>query len=465
MPDDLELDDIQGNVLAGFNTCVEVLLGLSADLSLTSEVATWLASLSSEVTSVAEVRRDRDAAKAPMRGEGPPITWLCVAIGPDLMRTVRPDVVFADLGFHQGFQARSRRVLEDRSDPTTWKVGGPANRPDVLLIVASNEESAAEERAEHLLASASAAGLACTYRETARRIQDLEHFGFRDGISQPKVRSSDVGGNHPPGHFVFGYERRNGESSYLPASGNALFLRNGSYLVFRRLAQDVGKFQEFCRSKAFEIQNAFPGITGEWLAALLVGRWPGGTLATMQSGSDPGRQPDDDAFDLTDDMLGAKCPLGAHIRKVNPRRGFRDVVDERRIMRRGIPFGPAYADEPDAERGLAFFSFQTSIKDQLEFLTADWMNSPGRPHATCGHDLLVGRARGPRALKLKAPGGDIEIRHEGEQWITPTGGGYFFAPGRAALARIADPVPRALGWRAARVTHGLRMFASGLIGR
>lgn len=462
----LELDDIQGNVLAGFNTNVEVFVGLTADPDKSGQVAKWLAEIAPRITSVATVKRDREAQKAPLRGavEITPSAWWGVAIGPELLTLLRPDMVFEDEAFVRGFMKRAPSGLGDRSDPNGWRVNCPLGRVDVLLNVASNVESVATFDADQLLHSASNAGLVLSYRETARRIRDLEHFGFRDGISQPKVQGFEESGDIPAGHFVFGYPRFADEPSFLPGTDPGGYMQNGSFLVFRRLVQDVRSFRDFCTQKALELSAQLPGLTPSHLAALLVGRWPSGALATMQVPQDPGVGIGENAFDFADDPAGHKCPFGAHIRKVNPRAGPKDVVDVPRILRRGVPFGPAYEVNPTAERGLAFVSFQTSIVDQLELLTSNWMNSPLRPAPRAGHDLLVGRARSERSLELPGPTGPVLLSDGGKQWIQPTGGSYLFAPSKSALARIADPLASGAAWRAQRLLSKTKSLVKDLVG-
>lgn len=463
----LQLGDIQGNILAGFNTNVEVFVGLTADPSQPRRVARWLAELAPRLTSVSTVREERAAKKAPLQGfiELAPPAWLGVAMSPELLNLLRPDIVFHDEAFVRGFLKRAPSGLGDRSDPKAWRVNGPSGRVDVLLTVASNVETVATSQANQLVKSASGAGYSLAYHEIARRIRDLEHFGFRDGISQPRVQGFDEGGDALAGQFVFGYPRRPGEPPYVPGTDPGGHMQNGSFMVFRRLAQDVKAFREFCTGKVAELAAQLPGLTDSHLAALLVGRWPSGALATMQVSKDPGPSSNENAFDFSDDASGHRCPYGAHIRKVNPRAGPKDVVDVPRILRRGIPFGPAYQVQPEAERGLAFVSFQTSIAEQLELLTSSWMNSPLRPAPGAGHDLLVGRSRNDRSLELPGPNGPVLVADGGRQWITPTGGAYLFAPSLSALGRIADPLSPGVGWRVRRVMSNTTSLVKDFIGR
>jgi Dyp-type peroxidase family len=444
----MDLEDIQGNILAGFNTNVEVLIGLTADPARDRDTAAWLVSLAPSTTSVIDVREQRRAMKPLPDGNARPIYWQGVGIGAALLSRIRPDLYIRDEAFNRGFRKRAPTALGDRTDPNEWRVGG-VDPLDVLLVIGSNHELAAEQRGDELVAQAQGAGLARTYRETARRIQDLEHFGFRDGVSQPSVRGFDANGEVGPGYFVFGYEKEVGEADLPQHIDPRGFLRNGSLMVFRRLAQDVAKFRTFCTAKAADLAIAqWPGLRAPHLEALLVGRWPSGALATVDVATDPGRPANENGFDFSDDMLGTRCPFGAQIRKVNPRAGPKDEVRVPRIIRRGIPFGPPFKDDPTAPRGLAFISFQTSIVDQLEFLTSRWMNVPTRPGPGSGHDLLVGRSTAVRSMDLPGPSGRVTVSDDGQQWIIPTGGGYMFAPGKAALGRLLDPLADGVAWRA-----------------
>ncbi|MBR1283206.1 Dyp-type peroxidase [Bradyrhizobium sp. AUGA SZCCT0177] len=461
---ELDLREIQGNVLAGFNTNMQVLIGLSVDAGRASDAAAWLAGLAPSVTSMADIREERGIMKAQLTGGTGERVWLGIGIGSDFLAQIREDLFFFDAGFTLGFRKRARPVLGDRTDQNAWRVGSPDNPLDVLLIFGSNNEGAADGRADELLAQAAAAGLRNSYRETARRIDDLEHFGFRDGVSQPLVRGIDTGGVIDAGNFVFGYARKAGENPYLPGGDPKGYLRNGSFLVFRRLAQDVGAFRDFCHRKAKALAQHFPGLTAAHLEALIVGRWPKGALTLIGVTTDPGQRPNDNAFDFPSDPLWAECPLGAHIRKVNPRSGPKDVVDVPRILRRGIPFGPPFDSDPPAERGLAFISYQTSIQEQLEFLTSAWMNSPAAPAGSAGHDLLVGRNNGPRSMPIAFPSGTVELSDDGQQWITPTGGGYLFAPGKTTLGRLTEPVAAGVGWRASKLLSKASIFVNSTLG-
>ena len=141
------------------------------------------------------------------------------------------------------------------------------------------------------------------------------------------------------------------------------------------------------------------------------------------------------------DPAGITCPWAAHIRKVNTRdsasdTGGRDSTYRRRLLRVGTPFGPPLAnrfatareDPHFGKRGLLFLSIQASIEEQFEFLLA--RNDPSRPKTPGGHDILVGQNdaanenRERRCIIFGAENQQAEISTR-EQWIIPTGGGYF----------------------------------------
>ena len=70
-----------------------------------------------------------------------------------------------------------------------------------------------------------------------------------------------------------------------------------------------------------------------------------------------------------------RCPWAAHIRRSNPRADTRlQPLDNRRIMRRGISFGPEVTQEEQTSgttqqgRGLLFACYQASIEDAFQFI-------------------------------------------------------------------------------------------------
>jgi Dyp-type peroxidase family len=336
-----------------------------------------------------------------------------------------------------------------------------------------------------------------------------EHFGFKDGVSQPAVRGRIssapddfftpryVDPSDPralnfaapgdalvyPGQFVFGYELQNrsgdGGVPFDPETFPA-WAKNGSYLVFRRLRQDVAAFRAAMSQKAAELASkpGFSGMTADLLASKLVGRWPSGAPVSRSPDSDnaplgandfannhfafqnastplplqnaPPHVPD--TFPQAPaDSEGLLCPHAGHIRKVNPRDlptdtgGASDTL-ARRILRRGIPYGdplPPGADpasrESHLDRGLLFVCYQTSIVDQFEFLLNHWVNTTGAPEQG-GFDIVIGQsgagAQRDRSVELSTSGNPSQSLTFQPEWVVPTGGGYFFAPSIEALSTV-----------------------------
>jgi len=444
----LDVQDIQGNVLAGFNTDIQVFVALTFTAEAQrAKVAAYLTELAEALTTVEEVREGR----ALMRAPGARHTWLAVGIGQRVLDLCEPRVGLTDVSFRRGLATVAAAALGDITDPAEWRLGSPAQPVDVLLTIAANHEAAASTRADELVALARGAGFTQTWRESGYRLEgDKEPFGFRDGLSQPLVIGDSETGDTWPGHFLFGYPVAAGVPPRRHAIDPKGLTQNGSLQVIRRLVQNVSGFHEFCRLEAKRLQHEWPGLTGPWLAALLVGRWPSGALASISASEDPGVA--GNAFDFSDDLNGQSCPVGAHIRKVNPRRGLRDTVDVPRILRRGIPFASQSPTAGDYERGLMFISFQTVLRDQFEFLTQSWMNSPERPHARAGHDILVGTGRNERRIVIDGPRGPVTVAHSGTHWITATGGAYLFAPGRRGLAILGGKTSTPSAQPLARIT-------------
>ncbi|MFZ0227389.1 MAG: Dyp-type peroxidase, partial [Mycobacterium sp.] len=421
---------------------------------------------------------------------------------------------FTDPGFQAGLAARSA-LLGDPTDPSAegnparWLFGGPGREADVLLICGADHDQSGSALLDDVRDHALACGASVLYEETAHKLDRIgkEHFGFQDGISQPGVRgrlSADpdsfltqrvLDPSHTPevwmyglpgqylvwpGEFVFGYPGTAAD----PLIPGAIKLpgpdwsRNGSYLAFRRLRQDVAAFWGFTTSFAEGLSSrpGFEGISTEWLASRLVGRWPSGApLARLPDHDDEAlgvdRLANNDfgfAVDATSvpltgvtgrgnwpeakaDPVGLTCPLAAHIRKVNAREtandmGGRHASFDRRILRRGLTFGPALedpmVDDPvNGNRGLLFFCYQTSIQDQFEFLCSAWANDEKRPRSPSGFDMIIGqngrpgagRARSCTLLGHDAGAATVVTMTD---FVIATGGGYYFSPSMSALEMV-----------------------------
>jgi Dyp-type peroxidase family len=210
-------------------------------------------------------------------------------------------------------------------------------------------------------------------------------------------------------------------------------------MVWRKLRQDVGGFRAQLAEQARRLE-----LDEELVAAKLVGRWRDGSpLALRPDGPDPELGNDKlraNDFRYGDDKLGLRCPRGAHVRRANPRDalGWEGRLTARhRILRRGMPYGPALpdgaADDGEA-RGLLFICLQASIARQFEIVQSQWCND--------GNAFGLGREADP----LTGPAGG-EVRHiiEGDpphvvsplrSYVECRGGEYLVVPAISALRAL-----------------------------
>jgi len=227
------------------------------------------------------------------------------------------------------------------------------------------------------------------------------------------------------------------------------FGRNGTYLVFRKLAQHVGLFRDFLT------QNAPPGGQ-DLLAAKLVGRWASGAPLTLHPTRDPGIASNDFGYHKKD-RNGFQCPIGAHIRRANPRDDLEHdsqqsvlTVERHRILRRGVLYGPRLLEgKPDdgQPRGLLFICLNADIRRQFEFIQQTWLNNPKFAGLHNDRDPIVGANREPG----QPPKGRYEMIIQQEtvrkrlrdlpRFVTMRGGGYFFLPGIKALRFLISLKP------------------------
>ncbi len=509
-------DDIQGNVIPGFNKDHQRFLFYRiVDVKQTKAFLKWLAPRITSMEEVIAFRRLFRARRLRLGRAGIDLcsTWVNIGFSQRAIARLKSKVdanAFGDKSFRQGLAARSAYL----GDPTSrrspghssrWVVGGPKNQAEIVIIVASDSPAMLEAAVTTIAGQAERRYLELIFDQKGETLPgDLrghEHFGFRDGVSQPGVRgklSSSPGDyitpryiddTDPrrlyfakpgqllvwPGQFLLGEERQSTEDRIYSVAGASNFpgwARRGSYLVVRRLAQDVHAFWTFVGTGAARL-----GIDATQFASMLVGRWPSGApLMRAPTADNPALGGDEFAnnhflFDddtrpsnlrpilgypgdsfppAMADFLAQVCPHFAHIRKANPR----DTATEmgkpedsivHMILRRGIPYGPPLlgVKKPkrnllQAERGLMFLSYGSTIEDQFEFLQRRWSNSRVQPNFG-GHDPIIGQngKQGSRVRVIDFPTGSGPVRLKfKEEWVTPTGGGYFFAPTISAIENV-----------------------------
>jgi Dyp-type peroxidase family len=442
----VELDDLQGNILCGYGHCC----ARYTFLHFTgAEPARRLVG--------ALTPRVRSAASW---GEDPPASTLNVAFTWDGLRALGvPEVLLESFPeeFRAGMAARAPD-LGDRGESAVecWH---PELVPGALhaLVTVYGLNRKALRVAVGALAddlAGAARGVKVAHTVDAALLKDQrEHFGFRDGFSQPQIRDAvagpNVGEGTPlrfgrwrdvePGEFVLGYDDEDGGP---PAAPGAPLDRNASFMVVRKLRQHVDRFTAFVRD------HAGPDLERQkWLKAKIVGRWPNGA-PLVERPDHPGEDDLDaselialNAFRYGGDRDGMRCPVGAHIRRANPRDGLGwqgRLTKRHRIVRRGMPYGPPPADpavDDGEERGLMFVCFQASIARQFEVVQGRWLNDGDAFGLGDDRDFLVGL--GSSAGKMTVPGDPPGLLRPQPDFVTTRGGDYFFAPSLTALEWLA----------------------------
>jgi Dyp-type peroxidase family len=329
--------------------------------------------------------------------------------------------------------------------------------------------------------------------------QPKEHFGFTDGISDPVFRGqfdaaaerlAAIGGGKiaegpydresswsaiETGEFILGQVDEGQE--FPVATEPAVFARNGTFMVWRKLRQDVEAFSKEVRRQS-ELWKQHTGVTddeeaSETICAKIVGRWRSGIPLVVAPTWAEHRQMMvkwADCFDLVlrkprdskeqqrlndfalmltgfrygDDLDGSKCPFGAHIRRANPRdmmdpllsatAGASTLTNRRRILRRGLPY-----IDPDGERGVIFMVICSSLFRQFEFMQQQWMNYGLDFDA--GNDscpLIGSRSQSDKHVIPAGAANDTPFIAAGlPEFVTTRGGDYFFLPSTSAIRMIA----------------------------
>ena len=187
-----------------------------------------------------------------------------------------------------------------------------------------------------------------------------------------------------------GYPGQHAEDPDEPAPAPEMaapWLRNGSYMVFRRLEQKVPEFRRFVQQQAVRL-----GMDADLLAARMVGRWKSGApLERAPLKDDPalgGNDESNNDFEFGDDPP-AEMPLcGAYSENLS-----RGTMPAARRRRRGIAScAPGSRSAPKWPRGKRrrhnsgpmFVCYQTSIERQFEFIQRLTRTTPISFVASCG---------------------------------------------------------------------------------
>jgi Dyp-type peroxidase family len=260
-----------------------------------------------------------------------------------------------------------------------------------------------------------------------------EHFGYVDGHSQPLFFQHDLEKE----------TQERGMDQWDPGVGPSLVLTPdplgevmdyGSYFVFRKLQQDVEGFKAQIKTLAAEL-----GVDQEQAKALVMGRFPDGKPLAFHDTSRVYPNPDNavpNDFRYDRDLDGQLCPYHAHIRRMNPRRDAGGLRYDRRIVRRGIPYGKK--DEQPV--GLLFMCYQQNLATQFEALQGRWAYKPDNSTSSqSGNDPLIGVMVGVKAdpQQWPRPGGATgeTVRVPIGGFVTLRGGEYFFAPSINVLTK------------------------------
>jgi hypothetical protein len=244
----LEAANIQGNSLRGFDSNYLELLCFKIDD--VERARRWLTTLSPQIASLAEVHDYRLR-----RSAGDPETHAQVLLNVALSRYRLEALGFDYTAIGDGFfnlsMGKSAQSLGDRvvnNQPVDYVVGQDRdNAPDLLFLIGCQDDRSLDKFCASWQTSAETAGLRKIHGDGGNMLEDeIEHFGYRDGISHVGVRGL-LPGDPPqpltprvidpadpqadfyarpgqplvwPGQFMFGYPKQDEEDPLRPGEAH-----------------------------------------------------------------------------------------------------------------------------------------------------------------------------------------------------------------------------------------------------
>ncbi len=441
-------NNLQGNIVKGHSRNYAVCLFLRFG-SERKKTRAWLKefcalNLTSTTTQIHEARRYRK-----YRVEGSLFVNLYLTAHGYRALGFRENQMPADTKFRRGMAA-SQEAL---ADPTQEEWHSNFQHPfDAMVLLAHGNRqeligSARAIREEmHVILKDSFVEMGNVIRTTEGQV--IEHFGYADGLSQPLFLKDDIDKAMRRG----GIDRWNPlaplSSILVPDPLGGKHFAYGSYLVFRKLEQNVAAFHKRLAELAKAIDNDNPDVARA--GAYVVGRFQDGRPLALEKATEstdanmPVQRAVTNNFRYEDDVEGTRCPMHAHIRKLNPRAGDGFGAANSsvcQVVRRGIPYGRSTATVntrwsnsqwtnsilPSSGVGLLFMCFQSDIGKQFEFMQSRMANEQ---HPT-GRDPIVGQGddQSDVAGQLWPSSEDGEKVHfDFGKHVKMCGGEYFFAP-------------------------------------
>jgi deferrochelatase/peroxidase EfeB len=352
---------------------------------------------------------------------------------------------------------------DGESGPDHWVLGGHGSEVHMMLSLYTDDVDRArlEQLSQQLRTRFGTGGIGeiVPSHDADALPEGRVHFGYRDGIAQPRIRGApgrerpDMQPEALPGDFLLGRDYVNAYGgnhlgSLPPALGD-----NATYAAFRILRQDVVAFEHL-----LEDWGRRYGLSPELVAAKLLGRWRDGTPLTLSPDSDsPVADERLNEFDYAavedhttffDDPDGVRCPIGAHIRRLNPRGSLvMGQPHSRRLVRRSMPYGPQYRPgdpEDEIERGLIGMFVCGDLEMQYEFILRVWANEDISTHGLRGtRDPLLGAqpTAGGMFVMRTDDARDPIVMTGLPRLIQTRGSVYCMLPGIGGLRYIASTPP------------------------
>lgn len=465
MMPEVEQSEVQGNVLYAYGTSFGharyVRLRIGGQRAALKRLAEWR-----EKVTFGRVP-DKVGAASHVNVA---FTWRglrALGVPRDLLYTFPPD-------FRWGAEARAY-ALGDH-----WQRTGGFQEAHVLLVIHGKDPGVCDQVVRDLLPPGGQPLILVDDLRAARYDKGdgvtREYFGFADGRSQPAIDGVDadpvgdgtyacLGPRGGPvrrqlallaedvglrpiartwrgiraGEFLLGYENEDG---ILPQGPPAPLGPNGTFMVYREIDQDVAGFDRYIKAAAKRLDMSEPE-----LKAKIIGRWEDGSPLAVSGYLEPAlamnRRRSND-FVYSDDREGYGCPLGAHVRRTNPRDALPGGAERsmrHRIIRRGMPYArPAPGRRPATTKGLAFICYSASIEAGFEFIQREWINRGDAFGLGPDPDFLLqqpdrnGKLKGKMVIQGYR---SAVLQPPRRPFVTVRGCDYLFLPSRRAYEWLA----------------------------